>query len=457
MSSISFHVIRIAKITTTSLVFMLWVSCSDSQSVDMLYTISGTISYQNAPQSGVALALVTSSSSSYELIDTTYSSGNGAFTFSDIPEGQYLIEATMESVEGVRIADSYDVVVTGDTELEHLKLPDPLTLFEPLEVTNNTIKLHWSQHQGGNFYEYKIYWGIGTALDDATGNLIHIATSVTDTTFLVDGLSSNTLYSYRVYVNNRFGIVSGSNILQVLTDRYANQESFTTLYSLNEITNFSPPGGILSGVDSDGSYLWLVTVKNVGGYYDNNIVKVIYYDHINGSILKEFEYTDEYSRPYGLAWDGKHVIIAYSATGSGSQKLRFLEPDSGKIIKELSLLYGSQDITYDGTNVLVSYYYNIIEVINPHNGGLVATYNNPMESGANFGIAFRTGEIWLSNKISDQLAIMDTSGTQTGYSTNPVLSGVNGYDSHLHLSFHQNNLVMIKNSRVYIFEINTAQ
>jgi len=54
-------------------------------------------------------------------------------------------------------------------------------------------------------------------LDETTGTLIHVATSIADTVFQVDDLQPLSTYYFRVFVLNQFGLLGGSNIVSAKT------------------------------------------------------------------------------------------------------------------------------------------------------------------------------------------------------------------------------------------------
>jgi len=89
------------------------------------------------------------------------------------------------------------------------------------------------EYRLNNFYEYKIYRHYHTGLDENTGTLIHVSTSADDTIFndigtdLEYGLTPATTYYYRVYINNNFGRLGGSNIIGVTTNKWENENNFT--------------------------------------------------------------------------------------------------------------------------------------------------------------------------------------------------------------------------------------
>jgi hypothetical protein len=72
-----------------------------------------------------------------------------------------------------------------------------------------------------DFREYKLYKHTNSGLDETTGELIHVSTSIIDTVFKIEELNPLETYYFRIYVLNEFGRLGGSNLVNAKTD---NQE-----------------------------------------------------------------------------------------------------------------------------------------------------------------------------------------------------------------------------------------
>ena len=432
-------------------IMLLVVSCSEAE---LEYEVSGNLLQSDMPISDAAVSLYKHEA----FVQETITDDEGKFRFTGISEGNYNLVYSATFEDGRVSGDVRSINLDADVSFENLLLPDPISLLDPLEVTWTSVTLNWSQFNSEGFYEYKVYKAFSPALDETTGELIYISTSVSDTSFYdlvgFDEIPGNDeTYYYRVYVYNRYGLMSGSNILEVTTDKWEDESNFIQHYQLNQVSNFSlPGGGILTGIDYDGQYLWILSLVEVGGYYDPNTIRLTKYDYEQGGIIDTFEYHEVTTSP-SLAWDGNYLWINYMDTGGHNNKIQKVDPITGSVLATHKPLYGLQDISSDGTSLFLSYYYNLIEKVSVDNFSLVETYANPFGSGANFGIAHRDGEIWLSCKTDRQLAILDEQGVHIGVADTELLSEWNGYNSHLHICFMDEKLVLIKNSRVYILEI----
>jgi hypothetical protein len=435
------------------LLLILILSCSkNATNTDAEFNISGVVTYNDQPIAGVELSLEQEN----EVFQISMSNNDGKFEFHNIPSGNYKLNAGKDFADSSFINNTVDLNVSQDIYIDNLMLPEPLTLYEPLEVTWTTVTLCWSSFSPSNFYEYRVYRHISPAIDENTGELVHISTTIHDTTYfddlMKDGMPARDMtFYYRIYVNNRFGKMSGSNILRVKTNKWENEDNLTVEYELVELENFAGPGGTLTGIDYDGEYFWLLTLINKGGYYDPDSINLLRYNYQTGDVIQSYNYTDEYAETMALAYDGNFLYVGIDA--NFNEKVIKIDPNTGSKLNSYSINYGLSDLAIYENNIFINYYYNRIEKANVINFGLVEIFDNPFGSGANFGITHRDGEIWLSCKGDNQLAILDENGVHIGVANTSLLSNWNGYDSHLHLCFRNENLVLVKFNRVYILEI----
>jgi|GEM_PF-1571337 len=419
------------------------------------YSVSGTVSYNSIPVSDAAVKLYRGN----QLVAEAMTDFQGEFNIEEAESDSYSLFIEKQISDSSYLAQSVSINLNEDLILDNLELPRPLELLG-IEEIEKSIKLTWSVYDPGSFYEYRIYRHTSTALDDMTGTLVHIATRHTDTTFVDNGvgmdggLARDFTYFYRIYVVNNYGRRSGSNIEFLRTSRWERTD-FPVEYDLNQISSFYVPGGdIVAGVDFDGESLWVAGLKEIGGYYDNNRVRLIKYDVASATILKTFEYNDEYVKPSGLIWDGSNIWLNYGGEGGGDTRIiKRIDPDSGQVNLVYTTPPGVHDVGYDGNNIFYSYYFNRIEKRELPNLSVVETYDNPFGTGANFGIAYRSGEIWLSCKSAKELAILDDAGEHVGLAYNDILVSWNGFHSRLHLCFMGDNLILCKNSRIYVLDI----
>lgn len=96
-------------------------------------------------------------------------------------------------------------------------LPDPVTLNDSdiqRNVVSNEVTLSWNKYQGTDFREYKLYQHSSSGLDETTGELLHVATTANDMLFATTLPHSSETY-FRVFVRDNFGLLGGSNIVEV--------------------------------------------------------------------------------------------------------------------------------------------------------------------------------------------------------------------------------------------------
>ena len=88
--------------------------------------------------------------------------------------------------------------------------PEAVTLNEPMEITNNSMKLSWSASTELDFQAYKLFRNRTTPITELSTLVTTInlnnTISYTDT-----GLASNTTYYYRIFVLDTNGLTTGSN------------------------------------------------------------------------------------------------------------------------------------------------------------------------------------------------------------------------------------------------------
>lgn len=104
--------------------------------------------------------------------------------------------------------------VSGTTEYD--TSPSAVILEDPSDVSGTAMILSWSQSQAADFAAYRLYRAEQEAVDQGA-SLVHTATDVGLTDFLDTGLIPNTTYYYRVYVEDEWGIATGSNVVSATT------------------------------------------------------------------------------------------------------------------------------------------------------------------------------------------------------------------------------------------------
>ncbi len=143
----------------------------------------------------------------------TVSDSSGYFLIKDVPAGEHHISATKHFEKGNFTEYSGSLDVNNDVFLEFLRLPLAVELGVSNVSSTNDVSLVWTSTDATDFREYKIYRHSSSGLDESTGTLIHVSTTITDTTFLDENTSSTEMDFYRVYVMNEIGRLGGSNIV----------------------------------------------------------------------------------------------------------------------------------------------------------------------------------------------------------------------------------------------------
>ncbi len=189
------------------LTLLISLSCQDKISEpDTKFTVKGKVLYNNS-------AIINAQVSLDKAVNySTNTDAEGNFVINDVPKGTHELTISKNLNDGNFTEISQTVAVTGDVDLSDLKLPKAVYLYPLQNVTSSSVDISWSPTDAIDFREYKIYRHTSPGLDETTGTLVYVATSITDTSFIDTELFESTTYYYRVYVMNEFGRLGGSNI-----------------------------------------------------------------------------------------------------------------------------------------------------------------------------------------------------------------------------------------------------
>lgn len=116
---------------------------------------------------------------------------DGSFNFTG-PAGTYYVNTSAQFYQTVssKVTISAGVTTYVNVTLSYLP-PTAVVQYSPLNVNNTTFSLAWSQFYGTDFVNYSVYL---STTSGSLGNFVAALTSVSDTTYNLTGLTSNTTY-----------------------------------------------------------------------------------------------------------------------------------------------------------------------------------------------------------------------------------------------------------------------
>ena len=119
------------------------------------------------------------------------------------------------NVEGL-FSLSNEISVTT-LSLPDPELPTPVSLYPPVEVTQDSVRLAWSMNHDGDFIRYRVYRGDAPEVDEDTGTSIGEYPGRVLVAHNDDSLASGTTFYYVVSVEDDEGLSSLSNEIEVTT------------------------------------------------------------------------------------------------------------------------------------------------------------------------------------------------------------------------------------------------
>ncbi len=415
------------------------------------FKVGGVVYQKNEPIPNTPLQLKKND----DVVQETTSDEKGYFEFKNVAEAKYTLVTKQSLDNGSFLESPTEINVNGDLYLENLILPKPVALIDPISFTTRSIELQWTPYTGNGFYEYKVYRHNSTALDETTGTLIHVATSATDTTFNDEGqengsssgLQPNTNFYYRVYVNNEYGKLGGSNILETKTAQWDNEENFTAFYKLQSVISFALPRGFVSGLDSDGENIWILIVESNGGFYNKNLVKIIKYNYVIDSTLTKYEYNDEYIIPRSLMFADNFLWVYYDDVGA--PWIKKISPETGEIVETFSSIR-LEDMSSYGEYIYATGIYGTIAKMHLSDFTINETFTFSPFEGLIDGIASRENEFWITSRFNNRIVVFDSkNGNHIGVVETENADGGPGY----YLCFVGNKLAYNMSGRIYINNI----
>lgn len=196
-------------------ILCILTSCSRQPTdSDGLYKVMGTVYHAGQPLVGATVSL--DDAMNY----TTETNQEGYFQISNVVEGNHEIRFSKSFDNGSFTTRTEDIIVVSDVDLSSLILPKAVVLYEITTITYSSATLSWSATDASDFREYKLYRHTTSGLDETTGLLTHVSTTIDDTTFVDENLLPAQEYFYRVYVMNEYGRMGGSNLVSTATDNH---------------------------------------------------------------------------------------------------------------------------------------------------------------------------------------------------------------------------------------------
>ena len=172
-------------------------------------------------------------------------------------------------------------------------------------------------------------------------------------------------------------------------------------------------------VDHEGG-VWIAYRREVGGFYDNDIVRVVHLDE-NATKVAEFTYEDEYTAVSGLAFSGDALWLNYNDQVSNNH-IRKIDPVTGATLANIGTEPGIVDLDVHGDELRLSRSWNEVIALDLDTG--VQTWRKSFAYDGFFystqrGIASDShGYVWLTSWNSEKLFWFDpSSGTIVGEAT----------------------------------------
>jgi len=192
--------------------FLLNGCIKESSSPDDMFSVSGYVYHKGQPATDVTASI------DEKFNYTVQTNNSGYFKINDVTQGDHQLKLYKSFNDTMQNQDAfsertYDLSVNNDVNFDYLRLPRTVKLYDPIIINADTIQIIWSPSDVNDFREYKIFRHNTSGLDENTGTLTHVSTSIDDTIFLDKTVNEPRDYFYRVYVMNDYGRLGGSNIV----------------------------------------------------------------------------------------------------------------------------------------------------------------------------------------------------------------------------------------------------
>ena len=216
--------------------FLIFNSCTkESSEPEGMFSVSGFVYLNSQPVIGAIASI--DEKTNY----TTQTDENGYFKINDVTKGDHQLKLYKSFNDTSQNQDAfsernYDLAVNNDLTLNNLKIPKAVKLYEPVIINADTLQINWSSSDAEDFREYKIFRHNNSGLDENTGTLTHVSTSIDDTVFFDKNVDEPGDYFYRVYVMNEYGRLGGSNIVSYTRNPtiFRIRINYTGSYTIND-------------------------------------------------------------------------------------------------------------------------------------------------------------------------------------------------------------------------------
>ncbi len=248
-------------------------SCNKDKLIEGDLTVSGYLTNGENP---VANAIIDIDDlAQYQVT----SNKEGFFEIKNVAKGAHKLNYKVGPDEGSFSKITERIEVNDDLLLESLMLPDPVTLYDPEiqgGLESNQVSLSWDKYTGTDFREYKLYKHSSSGLDETTGELLHVATSANDTVFTTTLPYSSVTY-FRVFVLDDFGLLGGSNIIEVPIGVYTLNPEITLGVQTDYFLNLEEEHELYFDVPQQGIYA-ITWFDNWSDNYSINSIVVSAYN-----------------------------------------------------------------------------------------------------------------------------------------------------------------------------------
>ena len=201
--------------------------------------------------------------------------------------------------------------------------PQKIILYEPIDITNTSVTLKWSQSADDDFASYEIYYSTNSdVLSDST--LVVSIAQKEIVTYTVTGLNQDTLYYFIVVVKDTGELMTGSNIVSAKTTKQQGTLTAVTLYSITTYTKSSITLNWSKNNDSTFAK-YVIYMSKTAGVTDasTKVKEIMDQNTITYTVTGLMENTDYYFKVYVYNNTGDKV-------GSNEVKGRTAKEQTGK-------------------------------------------------------------------------------------------------------------------------------